>query len=199
MKIVNKKSASNFTARSNLQFPIARSLARLLYHSALEQSLFYVIENPEEKIGYIPRLKIAQGIYLGNTIVENVSGKVYLNIISTLNEDVEVQVPILRLLLNELFDNYGLNKGVQNHQEEITNMQPNLEHPGDDRIDCRTIDRTNEEKTRNNFNNGNKDTNNNCDQTNLNDDEDETMNENKNEMRGTEMERKIKNKTTNKN
>lgn len=37
-------------------------------------------------------------------------------------------------------------------------MQPNLEHSGDDQIDCRTIDRTNEEEARNNFNNGNKDT-----------------------------------------
>jgi len=47
------------------------------------ESLFYVrIGNPEIKIGYIPRLKIIHGIYLGDTIVENVSGKAYLNVIS---------------------------------------------------------------------------------------------------------------------
>jgi len=49
------------------------------------ESLFYVrIENPEIRIGYIPRLKVALRIYLRDTIVQNVSDKVYLNIISTL-------------------------------------------------------------------------------------------------------------------
>ena len=49
------------------------------------ESLFYVrIENTEIRIGYIPRLKVALRIYLRDTIVQNVSDKVYLNIISTL-------------------------------------------------------------------------------------------------------------------
>jgi len=76
--------------------------------SPRSESLFFVrVGNPEIKIGYIPKLKIAHGIYLGDTIVENVSGKAYLNVISTLDEEVEVQVPTLRLKpLNELFDNY---------------------------------------------------------------------------------------------
>jgi len=40
------------------------------------ESLFYVwVANSEIKIGYIPKLKITHEIYLGNTIVENVSGK----------------------------------------------------------------------------------------------------------------------------
>ncbi|KYQ60105.1 hypothetical protein ALC60_00849 [Trachymyrmex zeteki] len=44
--------------------------------SPRSESSFYVkIENPEIKIGYIPKLKIAHGIYLEDTIVENVSGK----------------------------------------------------------------------------------------------------------------------------
>jgi len=55
------------------------------------ESLFYVrVGNPETKIGYIPKLKIAYGIYLGDTIVENVSEKAYLNVILTLDEKVEV-------------------------------------------------------------------------------------------------------------
>ena len=42
--------------------------------------------------------------------IENVAGKPYLNVINTLDEEIEVQVPILRLkLLNELFDNHVLN------------------------------------------------------------------------------------------
>jgi len=40
------------------------------------ESLFYVrVENPEIKIEYILRIKIAHGIYLGDIIVESVSGK----------------------------------------------------------------------------------------------------------------------------
>jgi len=49
--------------------------------SPRSESLFYVrVRNPEIKIGCIPKLKIAHGIYLGDTIVENVSGKAYLNV-----------------------------------------------------------------------------------------------------------------------
>ena len=89
------------------------------------ESLFYVrVENPEIKIGYIPRIKIAHGIYLGDTIVEAVSGKAYLNIISTLDEEVEVQVPTLRLKpLDELFDNHKLTIEKQDDRTKTTDIQ----------------------------------------------------------------------------
>jgi len=81
------------------------------------ESLFYVrIGNFEIKIRYIPRLKIIHGIYLGDTIVENVSGKAYLNVISTLDEEVEVQVPTLHLKpLDKLFDDHESNMEMQNN------------------------------------------------------------------------------------
>ena len=98
------------------------------------------IGNPEIKIGYIPKLKIAHGIYLGNTIVENVSGKAYLSVISTLDEEVEVQVPTLRLKpLNELFDNDSSSIEMRGNQNEIINVQSCLTHPKDIQIhfeDC---------------------------------------------------------------
>ena len=96
------------------------------------ESLFYVrIENPEIKIGYIPKIKIAHGIYLGDTIVENVSGKAFLNVISTLDEEVEVQVPILRLKpLNELFDNY------EGYQLETADMQTKFIYPKNNQENC---------------------------------------------------------------
>ncbi|KYN41929.1 hypothetical protein ALC56_03651, partial [Trachymyrmex septentrionalis] len=93
--------------------------------SPRSESLFYVrVENPEIKIGYIPKIKLAHGIYLGDTIVESVSGKTYLNIISTLDEEVKVQVPTLRLKpLDELFDNHKLTIETQDDRTKITDIQ----------------------------------------------------------------------------
>jgi len=52
-------------------------------------------------------------------LVENVSGKAYLNVISTLDEEVEVQVPTLQLKpLDKLFDDYESNMEIQNNQEK---------------------------------------------------------------------------------
>ncbi|KAG5308157.1 POLX protein, partial [Pseudoatta argentina] len=79
---------------------------------------------------WISRIKIANGIYLGDTIVEIVSGKAYLSVISTLDEKVEVQVPTLRFKpVDELFDNYKLNIKTQNDRTEITDMQIDFRYP----------------------------------------------------------------------
>jgi len=44
--------------------------------SPRSESLFYIrVANPEIKIRYVSKLKITRGIYLGDTIVENVLGK----------------------------------------------------------------------------------------------------------------------------
>ncbi|XP_029661948.1 uncharacterized protein LOC115234769, partial [Formica exsecta] len=89
------------------------------------ESLFYVkIENPKLKVGYIPRLKVAHGIYLEDTIVENVAGKTYLNVISTLNEEAEVNVPTLRLKpLGELLDDHDSKIEALNSPEKPMNKK----------------------------------------------------------------------------
>ena len=104
----------------------------IIIASPRSESLFYVrVENPEIKIGYIPRrIKIAHGIYLGDIIIENVSGKAYLNVISTLDEELEVQVPILRFKpLDKLFDNHKLNIKTQDDQTEIADIQIDFTDP----------------------------------------------------------------------
>ncbi|KAL6265844.1 hypothetical protein P5V15_002665 [Pogonomyrmex californicus] len=74
------------------------------------ESSFYVRINPEVEIGYLPKLKIAHGIYSRESIVENVSGKAYINIVNTLNDERVVQVLILRLrTLDEIFDDHEIN------------------------------------------------------------------------------------------
>jgi len=95
------------------------------------ESLFYVrnekvIENSELKISYIPKgiTVKAHGIYLGDTIVENVAGNAYLKIIRTLDEETEVQVSTLRLKsLNEIFDSKTRNN--QNGIDNETNLNIN--------------------------------------------------------------------------
>jgi len=87
------------------------------------------IENPELKVGYIPKIKIAHGIYLGDTIIKNTSGKAYLNVIRTLDEETEVQVPTLRLKpLNEVFDDYKSKLEDLNDLEEPIHTEEEIKH-----------------------------------------------------------------------
>ncbi|RLU25700.1 hypothetical protein DMN91_001857 [Ooceraea biroi] len=70
------------------------------------ESTFYIrLQNPEIKVGYLPKITLTQGIYLGDIIANNVNGKVHLPIISTLDKEVEIRVPILRMIpLSEYLD-----------------------------------------------------------------------------------------------
>jgi len=94
------------------------------------ESLFYVrVENPEIKVGYIPKLKVAHGIYLGDTIVENIAGKACLNVLSTLNEEMDVHVPIIRLTsLNNLLGNQEKDFEVLRNQEQPTDKREETTH-----------------------------------------------------------------------
>ncbi|KAL6252035.1 hypothetical protein P5V15_015016 [Pogonomyrmex californicus] len=91
------------------------------------ESLFYVrIGNPEVKIGYIPKLKVAHGIYSRDSIVENIAGKAYINIISTLDEETEIQVPILRLkTLDEILNDHE--KNLEAHISKIPTYSLSLD------------------------------------------------------------------------
>ncbi|KYN09077.1 hypothetical protein ALC57_18815, partial [Trachymyrmex cornetzi] len=131
----------------------------IIIASPRSESLFYIrVKNPEVNIGYIPRMKIAHGIYLGD-IVENVSGKAYLNVISTLDEEVEVQVPTLRLKpLDELFDNNELDYiEARDDRTEIENTQVHFTNPNNQERNevphCDTDLEKDEDKNVNNNNN----------------------------------------------
>lgn len=53
--------------------------------------------NSEISEGYIPRLNIHDGVYLGNAIVSNRDGRAYLCAINTTPDDVEFPVPTVEL------------------------------------------------------------------------------------------------------
>jgi len=63
-------------------------------------------------------------------------GKAYF-VISTLDEEVEVQVPTLRLKpLNKLFDNYESKVKAQDNQRELADLQFNSIHQENNQIHC---------------------------------------------------------------
>lgn len=66
---------------------------------ARSQTTFYFkIENPQVKVGYVPRLRIGKGIYAGDAAVSNREGKAYIRVINTCDEDKEILVPSVRLV-----------------------------------------------------------------------------------------------------
>ncbi|XP_039308185.1 uncharacterized protein LOC120358336 [Solenopsis invicta] len=56
-----------------------------------------LISNPEIKTGYIPRLKICEGVYAGDSLVTCINDKAYIRIINTLDHEIEVLIPTLRI------------------------------------------------------------------------------------------------------
>ncbi|RLU27171.1 hypothetical protein DMN91_000970, partial [Ooceraea biroi] len=91
------------------------------------ESAFYIrLQNLEVKIGYVPKITLTQGIHLGDTIADNVNGKAHLPIISTLDKEVEIRVPTLRMVpLNEYLDDLlaDLSNEQSNKQKEEGNME----------------------------------------------------------------------------
>lgn len=55
------------------------------------------VVNSEISEGYVPRLDVHKGVYLGNAIVNNRDGKAYLYAINTTFDDIEFPVPTVEL------------------------------------------------------------------------------------------------------
>ncbi|XP_036141910.1 uncharacterized protein LOC118646187 [Monomorium pharaonis] len=104
------------------------------------KSPFYIrVENPEIRIGDIPRLKIAHGIYAIETLAEVSSGKAYIDVVSNLDEEIEVQVPTLRLRSFSIVDQEVSNKiyeeeikeNINNKDKTNNNCNVNLKNDED--------------------------------------------------------------------
>lgn len=91
------------------------------------KSLFYIrVKNPEIDVGYIPRIKLMQGVYSEDAIVENVSGKAFLNVTSNLDEEVKVRVPTLHLRpLSEMLDNNTVELTTISDESEKSDLKQN--------------------------------------------------------------------------
>jgi len=65
---------------------------------ARAQSTFYIrVKNPQVKIGYVPRLRVCEGVYLGDAVVTNRDGRAYIRVINTSDTDRELIVPTVEL------------------------------------------------------------------------------------------------------
>lgn len=59
--------------------------------------IYIQIANPELKEGYVPKLSLAKGVYLGNSLVSVQNGKAHLRVINTNEEDYDVFVPTIQI------------------------------------------------------------------------------------------------------
>lgn len=55
------------------------------------------VRNTEITEGYIPRLNIHEGVYIGEAVVTNTNGVVYMKAFNTTGQDVELTVPTVTL------------------------------------------------------------------------------------------------------
>ena len=62
------------------------------------RAAFYVkVANKNIKDGYIPRIPVADGVYLGDAIVRNRNGRAYLHVINTTEKEQHLVVPLIEL------------------------------------------------------------------------------------------------------
>lgn len=73
----------------------------ILVTAAWTVTIFYVhTEKANTKEGYIPRVRIGDGIYAGDAVVRNYESKAYLNFANT--NETTVTVSILKIKLKDL-------------------------------------------------------------------------------------------------
>lgn len=82
---------------------------------ARSQTTFYLkIDNPQVDIGYVPRLDVCEGVYLGDAVVTNRRGKAYIRVINTNDIDRELIVPTIKLQEIEQISSRGPTDNVEN-------------------------------------------------------------------------------------
>ncbi|KAH0561255.1 hypothetical protein KQX54_015356 [Cotesia glomerata] len=62
-----------------------------------ESTFFIKVKNPELKEGYLPRVKICKGVFTGNCLVRVSNGRAYMQILTQLNDEVGIKIPILAI------------------------------------------------------------------------------------------------------
>ena len=86
--------------------------------SARTVTTFYVnIKNTEKREGYVPRLRIQDGVYVGDAVVKNHRGKAYLKFANTNEIPITLSVPIINLEDYEEQECYKQIKNLNNYKQ----------------------------------------------------------------------------------
>ena len=81
---------------------------------------FYVnIKNTEKSEGYVPRLHIQDGVYVGDAVVKNHKGKAYLKFANTNEIPITLSVPIVNLEDFEEQECYKQIEKLHNFEQSI--------------------------------------------------------------------------------
>lgn len=77
------------------------------------------VSNPEIKTGYLPRMLPCKGAYAGDCIVTCINDKVYIPIVNTLDHEIEILVPTIKLLEIKEISKYAPSGNVQTNEENV--------------------------------------------------------------------------------
>lgn len=85
--------------------------------SVHSRALFFVrIGNSHVKKGYLPKITICDGVEIKrNGLVQNIDGKVYVDVINLLDTEIEIVIPIANLRPANLKD-YEIDNGLENNK-----------------------------------------------------------------------------------
>ena len=97
----------------------------ILARTVTTVTTFYVnIKNTEKSEGYVPRLHIQDGVYVGDAVVKNYKGKAYLKFANKNEIPITLSVPIVNLEDFEEHKFYkqigNLNNIKQTHNEDLS-------------------------------------------------------------------------------
>ena len=111
---------------------------------------FYVqIKNTEESEGYVPRLHIQDGVYVGDAVIKNYKGKAYLKFANTNKKPITLTVPIVNFKdfkrqecykqIENLHNEYLLSKKLNNFLRtgnSLINSCKFYNVTDEDRVEC---------------------------------------------------------------
>ena len=93
---VNINYTSKCFENENHCYPF-KSTNRFTIPARKVTTLYVQIKNTEKSEGYIPRLHIQDGVYVGDAVVKNHKGKAYLKFANTNEIPITLSVPIVNL------------------------------------------------------------------------------------------------------
>ena len=94
---------------NNISIPFEKKEKTFIPPRSISQ-MHIKVANSEIKEGYVPRLNVTKGVYLGDALVTVRDEKAYLQIINTTDEEEKIYVPTIKIYEFETEKNKFLNQ-----------------------------------------------------------------------------------------